>query len=63
MRWVSWAWHCQNQPEGMSEYLSKIVFSDECMFYLNGSVNTQNVRIWATERPIQGRQAFPIAQA
>ena len=58
MRRISWARHCQNQPEGMSEYLSKIVFSDECIFRLNGSVNTQNVRIWGTERPIQGRQAF-----
>ena len=42
----------------MSEYLSKIVFSDEGMFYLNGSVSTQNVRIWATKRPIQERKAF-----
>ena len=28
--------YCQNQHEGMSEYLSKIDFSDECIFRLNG---------------------------
>ena len=43
---VIFAHHCQNQPEGMSEYLSKIGFSDECIFRLNGSISTQNVRIW-----------------
>ena len=42
----------------MSEYLSKIGFSDECIFCLSGSVKTHNVRIWGTERPIQGGQAF-----
>ena len=38
--------------------LSKIVFSDECIFRLNGSINTQKVRIWGTERPVEGRQTF-----
>ena len=42
----------------MSEYLSKIVFSDECIFRLNGSVNTQNVRIWGTKRPVEERQTL-----
>ena len=42
----------------MSEYLSKIGFSDEWIFCLNGSVNSQILRIWGTERPIQGRLAF-----
>ena len=42
----------------MSGYLSKVVFSDECIFRLNGSVSTQNVRIWGTERPVEGRQTF-----
>ena len=41
----------------MFEYFSKIFFSDEYIFCLNGSVNTQNVRICVTECPIQGRQA------
>ena len=42
----------------MSEYLSTIIFSDECIFRLSGSVNTQNIRILGTERPAEGRQAF-----
>ncbi|KFM77080.1 hypothetical protein X975_13612, partial [Stegodyphus mimosarum] len=28
-----------------------ILWGDECHFYLNGSVNTQNSRIWASEQP------------
>ena len=45
MRRINWAQYCQNQPEGMFEYLSKIIFSDESIFCLNGSISTQNVRI------------------
>ena len=33
-------------------------FYDEQIFRLNGSVNTQNVRIWGTERPVEERQTF-----
>ena len=58
MRPINWAQYCQNQPEGMSEDLSKIVFLTSAFFCLNGSVNSQNVRIWGTECPTQGRQAF-----
>ena len=58
MRRISWVQHCQNQPEGISEYFPKIVFSDECIFCLNGSVNTQNVRIWGTEPLIQEIKSF-----
>ncbi|GBM10353.1 hypothetical protein AVEN_131085-1 [Araneus ventricosus] len=29
----------------------KILWSDEAHFYLNGTVNTQNCRIWAKENP------------
>ena len=50
--------HCQNHPTRYSEYLSKIVFFDECTFRLNGSVSKQNVRIWGTERPTEGNQSF-----
>ena len=53
---LEFARYCQNHPLGYSEYLSKIVFTDECMFRLNGHVNTQNVRIWGTERPAEGNQ-------
>ena len=58
MRQINWAQQCQNKPERMSEYFSKTVICNECIFCLNDSVNTQNVRIWATELPIKGRQAF-----
>ena len=33
------------------------MFSDECMFRVNGYVNKQNVRIWANERPSQVNEA------
>ena len=58
MRRINWARHFQNKPYGTLEYLPKIVLDDECVFCSNGSVNTQNVRIWGTERPIQERQAL-----
>ena len=32
-------------------FFSKIIFSDEAHFYLSGTVNKQNCRIWATENP------------
>jgi len=48
---LEFAHHCSSHSEGYSEYLSRIVFSDECMFRINGVVNKQNVRIWGTERP------------
>lgn len=43
--------HCSTPPEGCSEYLLKLVFSDECMPHLNSAVNRQNVRIWGVQRP------------
>lgn len=55
---LEFAQHCQNHPTGYSEYLSKIVFSDECIFRLNGHVNKQNVRIWGTERPNEGNEVY-----
>ncbi|UYV79759.1 hypothetical protein LAZ67_18000579 [Cordylochernes scorpioides] len=32
-------------------WLSNVLWTDEAHFYLNGEVNTQNSRIWATENP------------
>lgn len=32
-------------------FVKNIVFSDEASFFLNGSVNRQNYRYWATENP------------
>lgn len=48
---LDFAEHVRSQPEGAEGYLAKIVFSDECIFRLNGFVNKQNVRIWGDERP------------
>ena len=36
--------HGEKQLEEYSEYLSKISFSDECIFRLNSSFNKQNIR-------------------
>ena len=55
---LQFALHCQSQPKGYSEYLSKIFFSEKCIFRLNGSINKQNVRTWVTERPTEGNQSF-----
>ena len=41
------------QECGATEYLARIIFSDECIFRTNWYVNKQNVRIWAQERPSQ----------
>ena len=33
------------------DLLSKIIFSDEVTFHLNGKVSRNNVRIWGSENP------------
>ena len=53
---LQFAEYCQNHPNGYSEFLSRIEFTDECIFRLNGHVNTQNARIWGTDRPSEGNQ-------
>lgn len=40
-----------NKIEGDNEYLQKVMFSDECTFFVSGHVNRHNVRIWGTENP------------
>ena len=57
LRRLEFAQHVLTQSCGASEYLSKIDFSDECIFRVNGHVNKQNVRIWAKEKPTQLNQA------
>ncbi len=46
---MDFAEHCRTQSERCEDYVSKIVFSEECTFRFNGTVNRQNVRIWGTE--------------
>lgn len=37
--------------EDNGNVIDSIWFSDECHFYLNGSVNKQNLRYWSAEKP------------
>jgi len=48
--------------EGNDSQLGNICFSDECTFFLNGFVNTQNCRYWAPENPhvfVEGNSQWP----
>ena len=48
---LQWSQHCRTEMEVDPQYLSRIVFSDECLFHTNGVVNKHNVRIWGTSNP------------
>lgn len=39
--------NCNDDPQ----LINRILFSDECTFFLNGSVHRQNCRYWASENP------------
>lgn len=41
----------KSRRQGNPDFPTKVVYSDEAHFYLNGTVNKQNCRIWATENP------------
>ena len=43
---LNFSYYCKKYPEGYTNLLSKIVFTDECMFRLNVDLNTENVQIW-----------------
>ncbi len=45
---VNWA---QQQLENDADFHSKIIFSDESHFWLNGFVNKQNMRYWSGNNP------------
>lgn len=47
----------------MAECLSKNIFSNECIFRLSSSINTQNVGISGTERRVEGREEFSHGQS
>lgn len=40
--------------------LNKIIFTDEAHFYLDGYVNSQNYRIWGSEKPNNALQSAPL---
>lgn len=48
---VKVCYHCSTQPNSYSIYLSKHVFSDECMFRINTVVNKQSARFCDAEWP------------
>ena len=43
---VNWA-----EQENDSSFYRKIIFSDKALFWLNGFVNTQNMRYWSDSNP------------
>ncbi|GFX59665.1 transposable element Tc3 transposase [Trichonephila clavipes] len=47
-RFVEWA---QNEIAVVPDFHKRILFSDEAPFWLNGSVNKQNCRIWSEANP------------
>ena len=49
------AW-CLENLESDENFMSRIIFSDECVFHVSGKVNKHNVRIWGTERPHDTRE-------
>lgn len=42
---------CSSHRDRFTEYLSKICFSDECIFRMSGVVSEKHMRISGTERP------------
>jgi len=44
------------------DYLERILFTDECNFYVNGFVNKQNVRFWGSEKPNLRIEKAPFCQ-
>ncbi|GFS91007.1 DUF4817 domain-containing protein [Trichonephila clavipes] len=47
-RFVKWA---QNEIAVVPDFHTRILFSDEAHFWLNGYVNKQNCRIWSEANP------------
>ena len=48
---INFARYCRAELRFDSEFLKRVVFTDECKFSLSGFVNKQNCRIWGSERP------------
>ena len=51
---LDFAYYCQKHPDGHPNFLSNILFTDECMFRLNGRENPQNVQIQGKGWPSKG---------
>ena len=45
---MTYARWLKEKTDADPEFLNHVWFSDEAHFYLNGAVNTQNCRVWAS---------------
>jgi hypothetical protein len=45
-----------------STFLTRIIWSDECSFHLDGWVNRQNLRFWGSEKPTNIIQHSSLSQ-
>ena len=62
MRRKSFPQYFQRELRNDAGYLENISFSNECKFFLFGSVNKQNYRIWGSERPKEVYQTLLSTQ-
>lgn len=47
---------CLRHIQKDASLLNKIIYSDECVFHVDGRLNKHNVRIWGTENPHERRK-------
>lgn len=40
-----------NQMDNDNDFIKQVIFSDECLFYLDGHAHTQNARYWSRQNP------------
>lgn len=59
---LDYAIYFQQKAEENPDFIHNLIMSDEAHFQLNGFVNKQNCRIWATENPraVHQRQLHPL---
>ncbi|XP_023311192.1 uncharacterized protein LOC111692289 [Anoplophora glabripennis] len=59
---LDYAIYFRQKAEENHDFIHNLIMSDEAHFQLNGFVNRQNCRIWATENPrvVQQRQLHPL---
>ncbi len=48
---LEFAQHFRHEMRNDPGYISRIVYSDECLFHNNGVVNKHNARVWGTANP------------
>lgn len=57
---VEHATNMLNIIEANPDFLSRLIFSDECHFEQHGQVNHQNFRYWSTDRPENFYREAPL---